>query len=63
MFLAQEKMHPYPYAVYTLSDEAVEYARAKNQQALETLLRSKKNDDYRPYNVTGVQVVELGDLY
>ena len=56
-------MHPYPYAVYTLSDEAVEYARAKNQQALETLLRSKKNDDYRPYNVTGVQVVELGDLY
>ena len=63
MFLAQEKAHPYPYAVYTLSDDAMEYGRAKNEQALETLLRCKKNDDYRPYNISGVQVVELGDLY
>jgi exodeoxyribonuclease VIII len=63
MFLAQEKAHPYPYAVYTLSDEAVEYGRAKNEQALKTLLRCKENDDYRPFNVSGVQVVEIGDLY
>jgi exodeoxyribonuclease VIII len=63
MFLAQEKAHPYPYAVYTLSAEAAAYGRAKNEQALQTLLSCKENDDYRPYNISGVQVVELGDLY
>jgi exodeoxyribonuclease VIII len=63
MFLAQEKMHPYPFAVYTLSPEAVEYGRAKNEQALKTLLECKDKEDYKPYNVSGVQVVELGDLY
>jgi hypothetical protein len=63
MFLAQEKMQPYPYAIYALSDEAAAYGRAKNEQALQTLLSCKENDDYRPYNISGVQVVELGDLY
>ena len=63
MFLAQEKLHPYPFAVYTLSDEAIEYGKAKNEQALKTLLDCKDNDDYKPFNVTGTQVVELGDLW
>ena len=63
MFLAQEKLHPYPFAVYTLSDEAVEYGKAKNEQALKTLVDCKDNDDYKPFNITGTQTVELGDLW
>ena len=62
-FLAQEKAHPYPYGVYTLSDEALEYARARNEQALDLLLKCKDKDDFRPYNLDGVQVVEISDLY
>lgn len=62
-FLAQEKAHPYPYAIYTMSDEALEYGRAKNEQALNMLLEAKKNDSYKPYNLEGVQIVELHDLY
>ena len=62
-FLAQEKAHPYPFGVYTLSDEALEYARARNEQALDLLLKCKEQDDFKPYNLEGVQVVELSDLY
>ena len=62
-FLAQEKAHPYPYVVYTMSSEALEYGRAKNEQALHLLLESQKNDSYKPYNLEGVQIVELHDLY
>ena len=62
-FLAQEKAHPYPYAIYTMSAEALEYGRAKNEQALNMLLEAKKNDSYKPYNLEGVQIVELHDLY
>ena len=62
-FLAQEKAHPYPYGVYTLSEEALEYAKARNEQALELLLRCKDKDDFRPYNLDGVQVVDITDLY
>ena len=62
-FLAQEKAHPYPFGVSTLSDEALEYARARNEQSLELLLKCKEQDDFKPYNLEGVQVVELSDLY
>lgn len=62
-FLAQEKAHPYPYVVYTMSSEALEYGRAKNEQALHKLLEAEKNDDYKPYNLEGPQIIELGDLY
>tara|TARA_R100000329_G_scaffold28972_2_gene26697 strand:+ start:1211 stop:1987 length:777 start_codon:yes stop_codon:yes gene_type:complete len=62
-FLAQEKQHPYPHVVYTLSDEALVYARQRNEQALDLLLRCKDNDDFKPYNVEGIQTVELSDLY
>jgi hypothetical protein len=62
-FLAQEKQDPYPYVVYTLSDEALLYARKRNEQALDLLLRCQANDDFKPYNVEGIQTVELSDLY
>ena len=63
MFLAPEKMHPYPYGIYTLSGEAIEYGRAKNERALKTLLECEKLKEYLPFNARGVQTVELGDLY
>ena len=63
MFLAQEKLHPYPFAVYALSDEAAAYAQARNEQALQTILECKDRDVWKPFNVSGVQTVELGDLY
>jgi hypothetical protein len=62
-FLAQEKQEPYPYAIYTISSEGLEYARSKNEQALELILECKKSGDYKPYNLNDVQVIELGDLY
>ena len=62
-FLAQEKAQPYPYVVYEMSDEAMLYARSKNEQALATILSAKESDNYSPYNLDGVQTIELGDLY
>mgnify|MGYP006405942595 FL=1 len=62
-FLAQEKNHPYAFATYTLSKEALEYGRAKNEQALNLLLRCKESGEYKPFNVSGFQTIELSDLY
>jgi exodeoxyribonuclease VIII len=62
-FLAQEKAHPYPYAVYTMSDEALKYGQAKNEQALKIMLDAKEENSYKPYNIEGIQTVELGDLW
>ena len=62
-FLAQEKAHPYPYVVYTMSDEALKYGQAKNEQALKTMLDAKEENTYKPYNIEGIQTVELGDLW
>ena len=62
-FLAQEKKDPYPYAVYTLSDESIKYAQARNEQALALIQDCSKNDDYKPYNCEGIQEVGLKDLY
>jgi len=62
-FLAQEKAHPYPYAVYTMSDEALKYGQAKNEQALKVMLEAKEQNNYKPYNIEGIQTVELGDLW
>ena len=61
-FLAQEKQDPFPYVIYTLSNEALKYAQAKNQQALQLLLRCQNEDDFKPYNLEGVQTIELSDL-
>ena len=62
-FLAQEKPHPYPYAVYTLSDEAISYADAKNEQAMALGISCKEKGLYLPYNQEGVTEFDLGDLY
>ena len=62
-FLAQEKLHPYPYAVYTLTPEAITYGQAKNEQALSTLLEAEKNDSHNPFNVEGVQTIDLNELW
>ena len=62
-FLAQEKQDPYPYVIYTLTDEALKYAQAKNEQALKLLLECESNQDYKPYNLEGEQEVGLQDLY
>lgn len=62
-FLAQEKAHPYPFAVYELSKEALAYARSKNEQALATILACEKEQDFKPYGLEGTQQIELGDLY
>jgi exodeoxyribonuclease VIII len=57
-FLAQEKAHPYPYGVYTLSDEAIEYGIAKNEQAMAIGLDCAKRDEWLPFNRD--QYVEFG---
>ena len=57
-FLAQEKAHPYPYGVYTLSDEAIEYGIAKNEQALKIGLECQDRDEWLPFNRD--QYVEFG---
>jgi hypothetical protein len=61
-FLAQEKTHPYPFAVYTLSEEAIAYGDAQNEQALSVGLACEEAGIYRPYNVEGVTEFGLADL-
>ena len=61
--MALEKLAPYPFGVYTLSDEAIAYADAKNEQALAIGLACRENDIYLPYNQEGVKEFDLGDLY
>jgi len=61
-FLAQEKQHPYPYAVYEMSPEALEYGLAKNEQALHKMIYCIENDDFKPFNLEGEQIVSLEDL-
>ena len=61
-FLAQEKQDPYPYVIYTLTTEALKYGQARNQQALDLLLRCQTDNDYKPYNLEGVQTIDLADL-
>ena len=62
-FLAQEKAHPYPFGVYTLTEEAVQYGHAKNQQALEIGLRCERTNDYRPFDNGLVTEFNLSDLW
>ena len=65
-FLAQEKSHPYPYAVYTLSDEAIEYGHARNEQALALALRCEEEQHWPCYNIreeTGVTTFKVEDLW
>ena len=62
-FLAQEKQDPYPFVIYTLHPEAIKYAQAKNQQALRLIQECEASQDFKPYNLEGIQEVGLKDLY
>ena len=62
-FLAQEKLHPYPYAVYDLTPEALAYGQSKNEQALSLILEAKTTNEYHPYNISGVQTIDLDQLW
>ncbi len=62
-FLAIEKTHPYPYVVYELEPEAVEYGRSLNEQALDLLLKCEQTGIYTPYNLHNQIVpIKLSDL-
>ena len=61
-FLAQEKQAPYPYAVYTLSDEAIAYADAQNEQAMAIGMKCRVQDLYLPYNHHGVKECGLSAI-
>ena len=62
-FLAIEKAHPYPYVVYELDAEAIEYGRSLNQQALSLLLHCRETEIYTPYNLHNQIVpIKLTDL-
>jgi exodeoxyribonuclease VIII len=63
-FLAVEKAAPYPYGVYTLSETAIQYGIAKNEQALNLGISCKQDDSYLPFN-RGDEVTEFSheDLY
>ena len=61
-FLAQEKAAPYPYCVYTLSDEAIAYADAQNEQAMAIGIKCREQDLYLPYNQEGIKEFGLADL-
>jgi hypothetical protein len=61
-FLAQEKAHPYPYAVYTLDDESIAYGDSRNEQAMAQLLRCQQEDDFRPFGLDSEVEFKLSDL-
>ena len=63
IFLAQEKLHPYPFGIYALSQECIEYGNAKNEQALKLILDCELKREYKPFNIEGIQTIELSDLY
>ena len=62
-FLAQAKAHPYPYAVYTLSDDAIEYGHAKNEQALARGLEARGANTLRPFGLDEPVEFDASALY
>lgn len=63
-FLAQEKAHPYPFGVYTLSDEAIAYGDEKNEQAMSIGIECRNSGVYLPFNNReGITEFGLNDLY
>ena len=62
-FLAQEKAHPYCYGVYTLSDEAIQYGHARNEQALALGMDAKGRNDLRPYGLQDPVEFTADELY
>ena len=61
--MAQEKMHPYPYAIYTLTDEAIAYGDAKNEQAMAVGMACRERNEYLPYNQSEIREFDIADLY
>jgi len=62
-FLAIQKTQPYPYAVYELSPESVEYGRSLNEKAIDQMQLCKKTGIYTPFNLHNKIVeVHLTDL-
>ena len=61
-FLAQEKVHPYAYGVYTLSEEAIQYGVSRNEQALKLGLRVKDGEEFRPFNLPDNVEFDVSDL-
>jgi len=61
-FLAQEKAHPYAYAIYEMSGEALEYGRARNVQAL-NMIKMARTKKLLPFNLEGPQEIKVDDLW
>ena len=61
-FLAQQKAHPYPYLIYTLSDEAVTYGDAKNEQAMQIAEECGRKGKWLPFNHGGIVTVDATQL-
>ena len=56
-------MHPYPYAIYTLTDEAIAYGDAKNEQAMAVGMACRERNEYLPYNQSEIREFDIADLY
>ena len=57
-FLAISKQHPYPYAIYELSPEAIEYGRSLNEKAIDQMKHCEKTGIYTPFNLHN-RIVEI----
>lgn len=57
-FLAISKQHPYPYAIYELSAESIEYGRSLNEKAIDQMKHCEKTGIYTPFNLHN-RIVEI----
>jgi len=57
-FLAISKQHPYPYAIYELSPESIEYGRSLNEKAIDQMKHCEKTGIYTPFNLHN-RIVEI----
>ena len=62
-FLAVEKQPPYPYGVYTLSDEAIAFGDARNEQAIAIAQQCFDSGEWMPFNNAGVTEFSVDELW
>tara|TARA_Y100000114_G_scaffold22758_1_gene18481 strand:- start:618 stop:1394 length:777 start_codon:yes stop_codon:yes gene_type:complete len=62
-FLAVEKQSPYPYGVYTLSDEAIAFGDARNEQAIAIAQQCFDSGEWMPFNNAGVTEFDVDELW
>ena len=62
-FLAVEKQSPYPYGVYTLSDEAIAFGDARNEQAIAIAQQCFDSGEWMPFNNAGVTEFSVDELW